>query len=31
MEEGFPYDRETHARAMYTAITRASKKVIWIR
>ena len=31
MEEGFPYDRETHARAMYTAITRASQKVIWIR
>ena len=31
MEEGFPYDRETHSRAMYTAITRASQKVIWIR
>ena len=31
MEEGFPYDKETHARAMYTAITRASQKVIWIR
>ena len=31
MEEGFPYDRETHAKAMYTAITRASQKVIWIR
>lgn len=31
LEEGFPYDRETHARAMYTAITRASDKVVWIR
>lgn len=31
IEENFPFDKETHDRAMYTAITRASDKVIWIR
>ena len=31
LEEGFPYDAETHARAMYTAITRASNKLVWVR
>lgn len=31
LEENFPYDRETHARAMYTAATRASKKLVWVR
>lgn len=31
LEEGFPYDTETHARAMYTAITRASNKLVWVR
>ena len=31
LEESFPYDAETHARAMYTAITRASNKLVWIR
>lgn len=31
LEEDFPYDRETHARAMYTAATRASKKLVWVR
>lgn len=31
LEENFPYDKETHARAMYTAATRASQKLVWIR
>jgi exodeoxyribonuclease-5 len=31
IEETFPFDRETHARAMYTAATRASKKLVWLR
>lgn len=31
LEEKFPFDKETHDRAMYTAITRASDKVIWVR
>ena len=31
LEESFPFDRETHARAMYTAATRASKKLVWVR
>ena len=31
LEEKFPYDKETHARAMYTAVTRASQKLVWIR
>ena len=31
LEEQFPYDKETHAKAMYTAATRASKKLVWIR
>lgn len=31
LEESFPFDKETHARAMYTALTRASEKVVWIR
>lgn len=31
LEETFPFDKETHNRAMYTAITRASDKVIWIK
>ena len=31
LEESFPYDAETHARAMYTAITRASNKLVWVR
>ena len=31
LEEQFPYDKETHAKAMYTAATRASKKLVWIK
>jgi len=31
LEEKFPYDKLTHARAMYTAATRASKKLVWVR
>ena len=31
LEENFPYDKETHARAMYTAATRAAKKLVWVR
>ena len=31
LEEQFPYDKETHAKAMYTAATRASKKLVWVR
>ena len=31
LEESFPFDRETHARAMYTAATRASNKLVWVR
>ena len=31
LEEKFPYDKETHARAMYTAATRASQKLVWVR
>lgn len=31
LEESFPFDRETHARFLYTAATRASKKLVWLR
>lgn len=31
LEESFPFDRETHKRAMYTAATRASKRLVWVR
>jgi exodeoxyribonuclease-5 len=31
LEESFPFDKETHARAMYTAATRASKRLVWVR
>ena len=31
LEENFPYDKETHKRAMYTAATRASKRLVWVR
>lgn len=30
IEEKFPYDKLTHARAMYTAVTRASKQLVYI-
>ena len=31
LEENFPYDKETHKRAMYTATTRASQKLVWVK
>ena len=31
LEENFPYDKDTHKRAMYTAATRASKRLVWVR
>lgn len=31
LEEKFPFDKETHKRAMYTAITRASNRLVWVR
>ena len=31
LEENFPYDKDTHRRAMYTAATRASKRLVWVR
>lgn len=30
-EEDFPYDRETHAKFLYTSITRASEKCVLVR
>ena len=30
IEEGFPYDKETHKKFLYTAITRASEKLVII-
>ena len=30
-EEGFPYEKEEHARWAYTAATRASEKLVWVR
>lgn len=31
IEENFPFDREEHARWAYTAVTRASEKVVLVR
>lgn len=31
LEEDFPYDKETHARALYTAATRSKEKLVWVR
>ena len=31
LEENFPYDKETHAKFLYTACTRASEKLVLIR
>ena len=31
LEESFPFDREEHARWLYTAITRASSKLVLVR
>lgn len=31
LEENFPYDKETHQKALYTAATRASNKLVIIR
>ena len=30
-EERFPYEKEEHARWAYTAATRASEKLVWIK
>ena len=30
-EEGFPFDKITHAKFLYTAVTRASEKVVLLR
>ena len=30
-EEGFPYEKTEHARWAYTAATRASEKLVWVR
>ena len=31
IEESFPFDKEEHARALYTACTRASEKLVLVR
>ena len=31
LEEKFPFDKETHSRALYTAVTRASEKLVLVR
>jgi len=31
LEEKFPFDKEEHTRAMYTAATRASSRLVWVR
>ena len=31
LEEKFPFDKEEHARWLYTAVTRGSKKVVLVR
>lgn len=31
IEEGFPYNKEEHARWLYTAVTRASEKLVLVR
>ena len=31
IEEKFPYDKETHKKALYTACTRAVEKLVWVR
>ena len=31
IEERFPFDREEHARWLYTAITRAAEKLVLIK
>lgn len=31
LEEGFPFDKEEHARWLYTAVTRASEQLILVR
>ena len=30
-EEGFPFDKITHAKFLYTAVTRAQEKVVLLR
>ena len=31
LEERFPFDKEEHARWLYTAVTRASDKLVLLR
>ena len=31
IEEDFPYDEETHKRFLYTAITRGTEKIVWVK
>ena len=31
LEERFPFDKEEHARWLYTAVTRASEKLVLLR
>ena len=31
IEESFPFSKEEHARWLYTAVTRATDKLVWIR
>ena len=31
LEEGFPFDKEEHARWLYTAVTRASEQLVLVR
>lgn len=31
IEEGFPWEKEEHKRLVYTALTRAAKKILWIK
>ena len=31
VEEAFPFDKKEHRQFMYTALTRASEKVVWIK
>lgn len=31
IEERFPFDKEEHARWLYTAVTRSAKKLVLVR
>lgn len=30
-EENFPFDKEEHKKFLYTGITRAAKKLVWVK